>query len=340
MAMLFLVGCGANNDGPARLENYAQRLARANDRDLPPLLPINLPRVSQAQLKRLPVAPLKIDLIDFLALSGCQLQVNIGRRNSALGRVASASQQLLLDLEFLELAPACIQHLRKQDEHNLATVLEQARQQRQQTLANQLYNAILAGTEWRQFWAIPQALGAYPDNINGDPIDAIFALADASQRWLSGDYEADNLVFEGHLATVRGGDGGALLLAASTVGSRLTQTNGLLTRDAEQPLCGNNRAPERVRVSERVISQFFIAEVQPWITQVNRRNQDLLVALEQLEQALDEVIPTEYRQWQSRRDALLRVLSSASRQHVAQLKQYFAGCPGALWEATRPSAQT
>ena len=314
------------------LENYLDRLARANHRVLPTPVPLSPPRIVHAQLKSLRIDPLKIDVIDFLALSGCQLQVNIGRRNSALGRMASASQQLLLDLEFLEHAPDCILYLRQQGDTKLADILEDAQQKRQSSLTKQLYNAILAGDEWQAFWALPQTLGNYPDSVSGDPIDALYALAESAKQWLSGDYRAENSVFEGHLAALRSGDGGALLLAATHTDSVMMQANSVLQRDPNQLVCGDRRVPEQVAISETVINRFFIAEVQPWVARVYRRNQNLLAATAQLEQVLGDVLPPEYRRWQSQRDATLATLSKSPRQHVAQLKYYFSGCPGRLWE--------
>ena len=65
-----------------------------------------------------------LSIIDFLALSGCELQANIAKRNTTMGRSASASQQLIFDLEFIRLAPDCIEKLHADDEGAIADLLE------------------------------------------------------------------------------------------------------------------------------------------------------------------------------------------------------------------------
>jgi hypothetical protein len=70
--------------------------------------------------------PGKLGALDFLAISGCEVQVTIGKRNSSLGRMAKESQRLLLELEYLALAPECIDYQRRQGRSGVADTLEQA----------------------------------------------------------------------------------------------------------------------------------------------------------------------------------------------------------------------
>ena len=56
-----------------------------------------------------------IDLLDFLALSPCELQLIVARRNSALGKVALESQNLINDVLFLNTAEQCLDRLSPND---------------------------------------------------------------------------------------------------------------------------------------------------------------------------------------------------------------------------------
>ena len=100
----------------------------------------------------MPVTRDGLDALDFLALRGCALQVTIGKRNSSLGRLAPPSQALLLDLEFLRLAPACIDQLRAQQETELADLLRSAANHKRADLPRRVFNATLGAEEFQSFW--------------------------------------------------------------------------------------------------------------------------------------------------------------------------------------------
>ena len=111
LSLLLLTGCGQSDSGLVHLNEYLSRLSTVTGTALESQA---LPRFDLAPPLPGKVGPTtnqQIDLIDFLSLTGCSLQVNLGRRNTQLGRTASPSQRLLLDLEFLDLAPACIELL-------------------------------------------------------------------------------------------------------------------------------------------------------------------------------------------------------------------------------------
>ena len=124
VCLLLFTGCSDSDTGPAHLDEYLLRLSTVTGVQLAPGAPhdanrFDLPREPATEL---PVSN-QIDLIDFLSLSGCELQVNLGRRNTQLGRTASPSQRLLLDLEFMDLAPDCIALLRQRGDSELADTL-------------------------------------------------------------------------------------------------------------------------------------------------------------------------------------------------------------------------
>ncbi len=153
--MGLLVACGTPNTGPARLDDYLTRLERAVEDHRPPAPLKRPPRLSEARLKQLPIQSGAISLIDFLALSGCELQVNIGRRNSTLGRNASSSQVLLLDLEFLHQVAPCAATLKSRGDEQLASTLEAMAEERKRLLPQRIFNALLAGPSF-------QPCGDYP----------------------------------------------------------------------------------------------------------------------------------------------------------------------------------
>ena len=227
---LSLTACSANDDGADRLKHYLTQLARAADSELPAAPPLELPRLTEAKLHALAINTESVSALDFLALSGCELQVNLGRRNSSLGRNASASQRLLLDLELLRLAPQCVEQLGAQGNAPLAEQLRGIVASRKSVLPKRIYNALLAGPEYRHFWQLPPRLQDYPASASDDIVDALSALEHMIERWLGGDYQANNGQLEEQLSVLRAGDGGALLLASATVARALYPASGVLEK--------------------------------------------------------------------------------------------------------------
>ena len=225
----FIVGCSPPAQGPDQLQDYRQRLARtlatAVPDDASVLIP---PRIQDADIPLLDIPASQLKLLDFLALSDCALQVNIGRRNSSLGRNAAPSQKLLLDLEFLAMAPACVKTLELQSETRLVDALTAAIATKTQYLPHRIFNAVLAGPEYRQFWQLPRGLDQYPSAVGGDVLDALHWFEYATTQWLAGNFQFQADQLEQRLYHLRAGDGGALLLAAVTQARSLQQATQLL----------------------------------------------------------------------------------------------------------------
>jgi len=154
-----------------------------------------------------------LDRLDFLALSGCAVQATILKRNSSLGRMAKPSQRLLLELEYLRLAPPCITHLHASNKSALADLLQEAWQLRREQLPVLIFNATLGSDEYQAFWLAVPAPGQYPRVSRTVAVAALDTMNTHTRRWLGGDYQAQNRDIEVLLGEVAGGDGGALLQA-------------------------------------------------------------------------------------------------------------------------------
>lgn len=286
-------------------------------------------RISAAQLLPLPVTRSNIDVLDFLSLSGCALQVNLGRRNSSLGRTASASQRLLLDLEFLDLAPDCITQLRATDNEALAQQLSMMAQTRRNELPASIYNAILAGPEFQQFWQIPATLDDYPTRTSSQIADTLSRLDTLTEGWLAGSYRTSNYELEGLLAEIRAGDGGSLLRAASIQTAMLGQADAMLAAASSgAPLCGQALVSPQVEIIRNVVGRFFAEDVQRWLADVAKRRHLLMPPITALEARVNAVLPQQYRDWQSERDAQLAQIGNASRRHVSAIQNLLRDCPG------------
>ena len=328
VCLLLFTGCSDTDTGPAYLDEYLLRLSTATGVELTPGAPhdanrFDLPR-EQATA---PPASNQIDLIDFLSLSGCELQVNLGRRNTQLGRTASPSQRLLLDVEFMDLAPDCISLLRQRGDSELADTLADVSVERQALLSHSIAQALFMGPEWRLFWERPTTLGNYPTDTNSGIAQSLNRLAERTQGWLSGDWQASNREFELLLSDLRAGDGGALLAAHSLVSRELERANTLLASvQATAPLCPYGNATDRSRALEQVVTRFFVGVVQPWLVQLRQRTELLMTPARNLEAPVSATLSPGYRAWMAERDQLLNDQTALIREHIANVQATLSQC--------------
>ena len=315
-----LSACQAENPD-AVYQNYLTRLGRTLDIEPPPRVAASVARPPRPAQLKLPLTPSSLDALDFLAISGCAVQVTIGKRNSSLGRMARASQHLLLELEYLALAPQCISYQREQGNTPIADTLQQAWQQKRQQLPSLIYNATLASVEFRHFWRRPTAQIDYPATPDSQVITALEAINAHALRWLAGDYHADNHQFELLLADVAGGDGGELTQALTRQSRWLQAADELLQqRMARGPLCKAGLRPAAAEILPKVVQKYFIGEIQPQSAILGRRYHALIPAIRQLENLLLDTLPAPYLEWQQARMMQLDTFQAAPLRHVEKIK--------------------
>jgi hypothetical protein len=327
LCLALLAGC-AERGPQARFDDYLQRLARALEvepaaTDEAAAMPVP-PRSTQLQVTH---DRDRIDGLDFLALSDCALQVTVGKRNSSLGRLARPSQRLLLELEFLRLAPPCITTLRSREREELARLIEDAAARKRQQLPARIFNATLGSEEYRALCQAPHRLGDYPAQTSSIVPHALAAITADTQRWLAGDYRADGRALELALGDVARGDGGALLQALQLQSIALAGADRLtLARTARGPLCAPQYRPQAATVTRNVMTRFFIGGIQPWSADLARRYHQLLPPIQALEQLLDGALPAAYREWQRERSTLLQHAMDSPARHVEHLQRLLSPC--------------
>lgn len=323
---MVLMGC-SEPDLDGQYTSYLGRLENTlgeNAQLLPPSHSPRPPRVGKLQHN---LATRSVDPLDFMALHGCALQVNIGKRNSSLGRLAKPSQKLLLDLEYLRLAPTCIEHLTKLGKSTLADAVNKAGILKREQLPKTIFNATLGGEEFRAFWQARPTPGLYPPVASSEVLTALASLHQHTKRWLEDDYRADNQAFEILLSQVAGGDGGALLQSLARQRDWLDEANRMLSKRRKRgPLCAPGIRHDAADVLPKVVQKFFVGEIQPQAASMERRLYQLLPAIDALEQTLAAALPDRYQRWQTARNALLETARAAPANHVAHIKTLLDDC--------------
>ncbi len=161
----------------------------------------------------------------------------------------------------------------------------------------------------------------YPANTSSAVIDALLQINHLAQRWLGGDYRADNLQFELLLSAVAGGDGGALLQALDSQAAWLAAASGIVVERLRRgPLCGPHQRYAAADILPNVIHRYFIGGIQPRAAALNRRYHQLVPPVTTLEDMLAETLPENYRHWQRARQVRFGAATDAMKKHVQQLQ--------------------
>ena len=319
LAALLLVSSCAD-DSAMPLEDYAVRLARVLDVDLPPATDSQrypLPRVRDLRVES---AADRVDILDFLAMGDCRLQAVVAEKNSSLGRVADESGQLKLDLDFLRHGEACAAMLTA-EEPALADELRRVIRLKQTRLASRIWQATLGGAEFRRFWH-----SDYSATIDPRTLQAIQALALDISRWLQGDYsDYDDL--DQLLGIIGEGSGGGMLRAWEELGGGLQRaTLAVKTFSAKRPLCYDGMQTPEADIFRRVVMKFFVGEIQKTVAGLNRTTHELMPVIHDLENRLSVAEPAAYTDWRGERDAMIEAARLAMVAHVGALEPLMVQC--------------
>lgn len=325
--VLIIPGCDRTSPDYAMAE-YHKRLANSIDRDAIKASPVQVnPYPAKRKLKLALQPDSSIALTDLLALDICKLGQVIAQRNSALGKVSSASAELVYTLNFLELAPECIEQMQKDGRPDLAGKLQQTLAEKKYNLSQSIWQGTLGEEEFREFWSLSVSLGNYPEKTSFTVIEAINRIKTWSSDWLQGDYQVDPGELTAVLNDIRRGDGGQLLIALTQQADMLDRNNRLLqSRLGDQPLCREDASNQRGKVLWNVVQRFWLQDLQPWSAAVNRRYYELHSAIQELEEHLSAGEPEAYKEWRLQRYKTLQEKSIAPAKHIDYLQTLFEQC--------------
>ena len=324
LACLALAAC--TGDPPEeRLRDYQARLFRTLDIPAGDSATGNYPRFPAQRYLRTDPAREVIDILDLWSLRECALHSVLAERNSSLGRVARPSSRMVYELDFLRLAPACIELLLLSGKEELAATLRDASTRKAARLPAAIWQGVLGGAEYRHYWKLPQRLGDYPVASRYFSDQALVTLSSHVRRWLAGDYAVAPAAVEAALQQLGKGDGGALYKSLMLQAAYLGEIDEAVRHRLRQsPVC---RSPgdSRADVLDTVVRKFFIGRIQPWSVQLQGRAYQLEPA-RALEQLLVDGEPQAFRVWREERDRLIAAAQQAPREHVQALLPVMRQC--------------
>ncbi|HBP93160.1 MAG TPA: hypothetical protein DD710_11575, partial [Alcanivorax sp.] len=130
----------------ARWQDYLARLERLTRQPVPPAAALELrPYPGNAALRR-PLPDLRTGLLNYLGLRHCDLMSLVSERNSALGKLRSASLRLDYELTFIERGQRCLNGAALEDPE-LIGLLERTLEVKRDSLGDLFWNATWASDE-------------------------------------------------------------------------------------------------------------------------------------------------------------------------------------------------
>ncbi len=281
-AMLLLSSCDPFTSPQSLMDEYPIRLARVLNVATKngPVAPSAIwPRVRE---RRVSIPEIEINMLEFLDLYGCDLQVVVGERNAILGRVMQPLNRLRYSQRFIEEAGICIDNI---DDAALKQTLKQATLLKRQQLPAEI---------WQASWASDEMAVLFSHTAQSMPIDHPLG----SSEQLAEDFAYLNqtidalLSGENKTALIRWGkiqqrwqyqdDLGALIKSAQELTWMLNASSAILKqRIDEKPLCYQGKPNPRARQLEGVFFKVYIGHVQPYIALVSQHRDVLLPTVRQ-----------------------------------------------------------
>jgi Protein of unknown function (DUF3080) len=302
---------------PAYLKYPSKTVLKGNDA----LLISNEGIGEGSEIEDVPESTDTLDLLDFLRLYGCDLQVLVAEANSGLGKFAGGSQRLIYELSFLRLAPDCIAMLESEGRQELAGLLQRTTELKKQNLELFIAKVFLESQELREFWKTSGVAPDYPAGLSIEPLQALIALSNSIDQWLAGNYSEGAAELETMLFNIQMGDGGDLLNAAWRAQLHLSRLNQYLDGVLDSlKQCKATALGYSPVILKNVVEKFFVGDVQVWAADLNRRQYALYEAYRSLEKSLEEHTSPDYSQWANSRDQLFERMKDEVKKHVMRLK--------------------
>jgi len=272
-----LTACDKFNTADSMMEEYLSRMSRVFASELSMSDRTTLPSLPSMKYRRFDIPPYTVNMLQFLSLYGCELQVVIGEKNSVLGKVMQAVERLNYELRFLAAAEICVRTL--DDEPKLKQAINDAITFKQQQLSNVIWNAIWATDEIGNF--LSYATDYYPVSASKTETAGLSRLNQLNKQWQSLNLMADTAVLsELQHRWQYDSSAGQLLKTIHMLNYFLEHANSILKR--QKSLCLQQKVTPRAERMKGFFFAVYIAKVQPYLAKVYQDAAPLISELNQL----------------------------------------------------------
>ncbi len=288
--LVVATSCSDANNPQAMLGDYVERVANATDSQAfaDGAFESSLLGYPERRERRLPLADVRINLLEFLGLIQCGLQEIVGERNSSLGKVMPVSQQLIYEHRLLVSARQCRRQLEEKDSNafELQQTLDEIVAIKTADLPRAYWNATFGSPEFEHMFSLAapplpvDAAGA----AGGEIERALLNLADLGARLGDANLELESARLETHYKALTSRRlAGELLGALELLRHHLdAAARAIEIRLERRPMCYDQRPTPKARILQNVFNKYYVAQVQPYLSRVHRQTRAWLEMINRL----------------------------------------------------------
>ncbi|MDX1635959.1 MAG: DUF3080 domain-containing protein [Marinobacter sp.] len=280
------------------MDEYVERTARVLELEPRFSAIADAPRLPRRRERQLPVPELEIDMLDFLSLYGCDLQVVVGEKNSIMGRVMQPLNRLRYELRFIEAARECLPDIEREE---LADSVREAVDGKLESLPVVVWNATWGVEEIESLLTLAKgplpvdAIGATAAALGKDLERLNGAIRKLNRKELALDLEFVGRVHQHWDVEYRAGQ---VLNSAVLLITRLQDATGLIRQRLEgRPLCFEGKANNQARIVQSMFFSVYVERVQPYLADVSRVRAELIEPLAELASLQQAAMPASFRSY-------------------------------------------
>jgi hypothetical protein len=285
LVLFFLSGCNSNT-AQALLDDYSNRMSNVLEIEIPTSNTLRqLPAFPEKRDRIVSTSDIRQGLWEVLDFRQCDMLSIISERNSTLGKVMPASQKMRYELRFIKALQECrelIAKAKNPDESQLKfqARLEEIYQTKKANLPAEIWNGIYTSAEINKHFKLAAKPFSVDSSADIDSITKIHrtlgrftylaSLANAEESTIELPDWLDQI--ENEYATLHHSDFGSQVIATiPLLTSTLNQVAGAIEgRLMKKPFCFKGHKPKRATVLSNVFQTFYVKQVQPYMTLVEK----------------------------------------------------------------------
>lgn len=332
LATVGLAGCDPFSEPDSLMDEYVARTARVLDQSSSLSPPLQVPRIPRRRDRRLEMPSLEINMLDFLSLYGCELQYVVGEKNAILGKVMQPLNRLRYELRFIAAARDCLPEI---ENEAVAESVAEAGDSKLESLPVAVWNATWGVEEVESL--VTTSRGFLPVDTSGATTTGLGTGVERLNRRLvalrDGDLTQDlDFIGNVHQQWQAEHRAGQVFNTAVLVTARLQDVAGLIDRRLEnRPLCFGGEPNEQARIVRDMFFNVYVAQVQPYLADLQRARSDLILPLAELARIQQDVVPASFRFYERRvlhqgKGSIWQLLEAAISEHTEAWQTLLEQC--------------
>lgn len=288
--------CGNGDTAEAMLKDYLKRVERATGIKSQFSSPVALLTYPSRREQNLPVAPVRIGIMNFAKLYSCDLFRLINERNSIMGRVMPISQKLVYEIAFLQNAKVCYQQLAAEASSNteFLSLFDKIIKNKRANLPIIFWQATFNNPELKKLFSLAVSpLNPDENQVFFDAQQSTAYFYELGKQLSSESLTIDKEELEAHYFQLqRHQYGGRLLQSVAQLIEYLNRVAySLETIVKESTLCRQKKPTERAHILNNVFDKFYAQRVGAYVSQIHRQGKAWLADIDALVQVQTVDLP-------------------------------------------------